>query len=46
MAKKKEVYHVKPLTEGKKNIIASLINEYDIVVLRQEKVPVKLKYFI
>lgn len=30
MAKKKEVYHVKPLTEGKKNIIASLINEYDI----------------
>ena len=30
MAKKKEVYRVKPLTEGKKNIIASLINEYDI----------------
>lgn len=30
MAKKKEVYHVKPLTEGKKNIIASLIEEYDI----------------
>ena len=30
MAKKKEVYHVKPLTEGKKNIIASLIDEYDI----------------
>lgn len=30
MAKKKEVYHVKPLTEWKKNIIASLINEYDI----------------
>ena len=30
MAKKKEVYHVKPLTEGKKNIIASRINEYDI----------------
>lgn len=30
MAKKNEVYHVKPLTEGKKNIIASLINEYDI----------------
>lgn len=30
MAKKKEVYHVKPLTEGKKNIIVSLINEYDI----------------
>lgn len=30
MAKKKNVYHVKPLTEGKKNIIASLIEEYDI----------------
>ena len=28
--KKKEVYHVKPLTEGKKNIIQQLINEYDI----------------
>lgn len=27
---KKEVYKVKPLTEGKKNIIASLIEEYDI----------------
>ncbi|HHW95460.1 MAG TPA: IS256 family transposase [Mogibacterium sp.] len=30
MAKKKDVYHVKPLTEGKRNIIASLIEEYDI----------------
>lgn len=30
MAKKKEVYHVKPLTASKKNIIASLIEEYDI----------------
>lgn len=30
MAKKKDVYRVKPLTEGKKNIIASLIEEYDI----------------
>ncbi len=30
MAKKKEVYHVKLLTESKKNIIASLIEEYDI----------------
>ncbi len=30
MAKKKEVYKVKPLTEGKRNIIASLIEEYDI----------------
>lgn len=30
MAKKKDVYHVKTLTEGKKNIIASLIDEYDI----------------
>lgn len=24
------MYHVKPLTEGKKNIIVSLIEEYDI----------------
>lgn len=30
MAKKKEVYKVKPLTEGKKNIIAGLLQEYDI----------------
>lgn len=28
--KKKDVYKVKPLTEGKKNIIASLLQEYDI----------------
>ena len=28
--KKKEVYHVKPLNENKKNIIAALIEEYDI----------------
>ena len=27
---KKEVYHVKPLNENKKNIIAALIDEYDI----------------
>lgn len=30
MAKKKEVYKVKPLNENKKNIIATLIEEYDI----------------
>jgi len=30
MAKKKDVYHVKPLTEGKKNIIAGLMEEYNI----------------
>lgn len=30
MAKKKEVYHVKPLNENKRNIIAALIDEYDI----------------
>ena len=30
--KKKEVYHVKPLTEGKKNIISALIDEYDIEI--------------
>ncbi len=29
-ARKKEVYHVKPLTEGKKNIISALMDEYDI----------------
>lgn len=30
MANKKEVYKVKPLTEGKEKIITSLIEEYDI----------------
>ena len=30
MAEKKEVYKVKPLNENKKNIIAALIDEYDI----------------
>ena len=30
MEEEKEVYKVKPLTEGKKNIIATLIEEYDI----------------
>ena len=30
MAKKKDVYHVKPLTENKKKIIQTLIDEYDI----------------
>ena len=30
MAKKKEVYKIKPLNENKKNIIAALIDEYDI----------------
>ena len=30
MKEKKEVYKVKPLTEGKKNIIANLIEEYGI----------------
>ena len=30
MGQKKEVYHVQPLTEGKKNIIAALLDEYDI----------------
>ncbi len=30
MKEKKEIYKVKPLTEGKKNIIATLIEEYDI----------------
>ena len=28
--KKKEIYKVKPLTEGKKNIIFTLIEEYDV----------------
>lgn len=30
--KEKEVYKVKSLTEGKKNIIATLIEEYDITM--------------
>ena len=30
MAKKKEVYKVKPLNENKKNIVSALIEEYDI----------------
>lgn len=30
MAKKKEVYKVKPLNENKCNIIAALIDEYEI----------------
>ncbi len=30
MAKKREVYKVKLLTKGKKNIISGLIQEYDI----------------
>ena len=30
MAKKKEVYHVNPLNERKRNIISSLLEEYDI----------------
>ena len=28
--KKKDVYHVGPLTEGKKNIISALMDEYEI----------------
>ena len=28
--KKKDVYHVGPMTEGKKNIIAALMDEYEI----------------
>ncbi len=28
--KKKEVYKVKPMTEGKRNIIQGLLQEYDI----------------
>ena len=30
MTKKTEVYHCKPLTQEKQNIIASLTSEYDI----------------
>lgn len=30
MAKKRESYKVDPMTEGKKNIISSLLQEYDI----------------
>ena len=28
--KKKDVYKVRPLTEGRKNIISALLKEYDI----------------
>ena len=28
--KKKDVYHVCPLTEGKRNIISALMDEYEI----------------
>lgn len=30
MAKKKDIYKVKPLNDNKRNIIQSLIEEYDI----------------
>ena len=30
MVKKRESYKVGPMTEGKKNIISSLLQEYDI----------------
>jgi transposase-like protein len=30
MARKKDIYKVKPMTEGKKNIISALLDEYDI----------------
>ena len=30
MARKKDVQHVGPLTEGKKNIISALMDEYEI----------------
>ena len=30
MTKKKEIYKVGPMTEGKKNIISALLQEYDI----------------
>ena len=42
MAKKKEVYKVKPLNENKKNIISALIEE---LVLCQEKVQIKYNQF-
>ena len=30
MAKKKDIYKIKPLNDNKRNIIQSLIEEYDI----------------
>lgn len=30
MAKKREIYKIGPMTEGKKNIISTLLQEYDI----------------
>lgn len=31
--RKKEVYKPKPMTEGKKNLIQGLLQEYDILIL-------------
>ena len=44
MKRKKEIYKVKPLTEGKKNIIATLIEEYDIKTA--EDIQEALKYLL
>ena len=30
MARKKDVYRVKPMTDGKRNIITSLLSKYNI----------------
>lgn len=42
MAKKKEVYKVKPLNENKKNIISALIEEYDIETATISRKPSKI----
>ena len=34
---KKEVYKVKPMTEGKRNIIQGLLQEYDIEIAEDMK---------
>ena len=42
--KKKEVYKVKPLTEGKKNIITALLEEYDIEIAEDIQDALKEKF--
>ncbi len=41
--RKKEVYKPKPMTEGKRNLIQGLLQEYDIQVAQMRKLFLKLK---
>lgn len=46
MKKKKEVYKIPPLTEGKENIIAALLSEYDIKTAEDIQEALKDLYWI